>query len=259
MIRRARKHIVSKWLKTKAILGDAKVRALVPDTRRLTFESLGAMLGRYGMVYVKPSSGTFGIGVMRVERTGSGYVYQTGMKKRAFRTLAALYRSIQRHKRKRTYLVQRGIHLLKYRGRRFDIRVMVQRNPRRQWETTGIIGRVAYPGKVVTNYHSGGKPTAVRLLLAPHAPAGQRSRIEARLSRVGYDAAKALARVYPGIDMVGADIGLDASFRPWIIELNTRPDPYLFRHLRDQSTHRKVLRYARALGHVPPAKRKIRR
>ncbi|MFD0670102.1 YheC/YheD family protein [Cohnella sp. GCM10027633] len=253
---RASKHIVSKWLKTIAIRKDAKVRSLVPDTRKLSIGTLRAMLARYGMVYVKPSSGTFGIGVMRVERTASGYAYQTGMKKRSFHSVDSLYRSISRHKRKRNYLVQKGIHLLKYRGRRFDIRVMVQRDSRRRWETTGIIGRVAYPGKVVTNYHSGGKPTDVRVLLAPLSSEGRRARIVARLSRVGYDAAAALARAYPRIDMVGADIGLDASFRPWIIELNTRPDPYLFRHLKDKRTHYKVLRYARALGRVPRARKR---
>lgn len=252
----ARRHIVSKWLKTKAILRDPKMRGLVPDTRMLSADSLRAMLNTYGMVYIKPSYGTFGKGVMRVERTGSGYAYQTGVTKRSFGSINALYRSIMQHKMKRTYLVQRGIHLLKYRGRRFDIRVMVQRNARWRWETTGIIGRVAAPGKVVTNYHNGGKPTDIRTLLAPLVPGDTRHRIESRLANVGYDAAKALACVYPNLDMVGADIGLDTSFRPWIIELNTAPDPYLFRHLADKSTHRKVLRYARALGRIALARRR---
>ena len=262
MSRAIGKHLRSKWLKTKAILKDPKVRGLVPETRRLSPRSLRAMLDRYRMVYVKPVSGTFGRGVMRVERRSGTYAYQSGERKRSFGSLDALYTSIQRHKAKRAYLVQRGIRLLKYNGRRFDIRVMTQRNPRtRAWETTGIIGRLAHPRKIVTNYHSGGTPMSIHKLLSPHAYGGRMASIETRLSRVGRDAATALSRTYKSVNMVGSDIGLDASFHPWIIELNTNPDPYLFRHLADKRIHRKVLRYARAWGRIPPvrhAKRKRR-
>jgi hypothetical protein len=59
--------------------------------------------------------------------------------------------------------------------------------------------------------------------------------------------------------MVGADIGLDNHLLPWIIELNTNPDPYIFRHLPDKRIARKVLSYARALRRIPPAKPKPKR
>ena len=242
----ARKYVSSKWLKTKAILKDPKIRKMVPETRRMNEQSLRSMLNRYSMVYVKPDAGSGGKGVMRVERVNGLYSYQTEEKKRTFASFASLYRSLLRHKRKRPYLVQRGIRLLKYKGRRFDIRVMVQRNLRRTWETTGMIGRVAHPRKIVTNYHNGGKPMEVRTLLKPLVSGKSLSRIEKRLSMAGYDAAKALSRTYPGLGMVGADIGLDADFHPWIIELNTNPDPYIFRHLKDKRISRKILRYARA-------------
>lgn len=255
----ARRHLTNKWLKTKAILRDAKVRPWVPETRPMNLNSLRAMLRRHRMVYVKPVSGSYGNGVMRVEYAGGRYAYQVEHTKRQFATIGGLYASILRHKRKRPYLVQRGIHLLKYKGRRFDIRVMVQRNPKGRWETTGVIGRVAHPRKIVTNFHSGGKPTALRTLLSPLMSSPFRTRIENRVSKVGYDAAIALHRAYPGLNMVGADIGLDTAYRPWIIELNTMPDPYLFRFLKDKSISRKVLRYARALGRIPPATRKKRR
>ncbi|REK64053.1 MAG: ATP-binding protein [Cohnella sp.] len=250
----ARKNVLSKWLKTKALLKDPKIRKLVPETRRMNEKTLRSMLNRYAMVYVKPIAGTYGNGVMRVERANGVYTYQTGEKKRTFSSFASLYRSILRHKRKRPYLVQKGIRLLKYKGRRFDIRVMVQRNLQGTWEKTGIIGRVAHPRKIVTNYHSGGKPMEVRTLLKPLVSGNRLARIENRLSRAGYDAAKVLSRTYPGLNMIGADIGLDAHFRPWIIELNTNPDPYIFRHLKDKRIPRKVLRYARALKRIPPAR-----
>ncbi|MBB6732715.1 YheC/YheD family protein [Cohnella zeiphila] len=255
----ARKSVLSKWLKTKAILKDPNVRILVPETRRMNEKSLREMLGRYSMVYIKPESGTYGKGVMRVEQSNGSYSYQKEEQKRVFDSFQSMYRSIVRNKRKRPYLVQKGIHLLKYKGRRFDVRVMVQRNRKRAWEMTGMIGRVAHPRKIVTNYHSGGKPMEVRTLLKSFASVEKLSQIEKTVSKAGYDAAKALSRSYPKLNMIGADIGLDNHLRPWIIELNTNPDPYIFRHLADKSIARKVLSYAKALGRIPPTKSKLKR
>jgi len=255
----ARKNVLSKWLKTKAILKDPKIRILVPETRRMNGKSLREMLYRYSMVYIKPEAGTFGKGVMRVEKGNGSYWYQKEEKKRVFESFSSMYRSIVRNKRKRSYLVQKGIHLLKYKGSRFDIRVMVQRNRKRAWEMTGMIGRVAHPRKIVTNYHSGGKPTDVRTLLKAFTSGKKLSAIRKNLSKAGYDAAIALSRSYPGLNMVGADIGLDNHLRPWIIELNTNPDPYIFRHLADKRVARKVLSYARALRRIPSVKTKPKR
>jgi hypothetical protein len=147
-------------------------------------------------------------------------------------------------------LVQRGIRLLTDRGRPFDVRVMVQKTPEAGWRATGIIARVARPSRIVTNYHNGGTPTDVRALLRRSVSPPETAAIIRRMKSISRRAAIALYRGYPGVNMVGADIGLDRSLRPWIIELNTSPDPYLFRFLKDKRTHRNVLRLARALGRI---------
>lgn len=136
---------------------------------------------------------------------------------------------------------------------------MVQKNAKNEWETTGIIGRVAHPGKIVTNYHSGGKPMDVRVLMKPYVKdEAHYAAFERNLREIGRSVAAALNRQYPGLNMIGADIGVEADLTPWIIEVNTSPDPYIFRHLPDKSVVRKVLRYARALGRIPPARPKAK-
>ncbi|TJY43938.1 YheC/YheD family protein [Cohnella pontilimi] len=253
-------HVHSKWLKTRVLLSDARLRALVPETRRLNEGSLKSMLRRYRMVYIKPVSGTYGNGVMKVEqRSESGrpsYSCHYLEKKRLFRSFPALYASIVRYKWNSPYLVQKGIRLLTHRGRAFDIRVMVQKNSRNRWETTGIIGRVASRGKIVTNYHSGGKPIDAQTLLKPYLSTESLHRFNTTLALVGAKAAETLGKAFPGVNMVGADIGIDSHFHPWIIELNTKPDPYIFKHLKDKSVYCKVLRYAKALRRVPSTNRR---
>lgn len=95
----------------------------------------------------------------------------------------------------------------------------------------------------------------VARLMGPRVGKRGIAAFKSKLSRVGLLSAKALARTYPGLSMVGADLGIDASHKPWIIELNTSPDPYLFRFLKDKRTHRKVMQYARALGRIRRRKR----
>ncbi|MFS0725108.1 YheC/YheD family protein [Paenibacillus sp. 1P07SE] len=240
--------VVSKWSKTSVLLGSEKVAAYIPHTRKLSQESLSAMLRQYGMVYVKPDRGTYGIGVIRVETAGEGYQYQENMRVRSFASYDAMYQSLKNMIGNRTYLVQRGIHLLRYRKRRFDLRVMVQKSPSGQWETTGLIGRLAHPGKIVTNYHSGGTPMAFGDLLATHLPQAEHRSYAARLEKLGVQTAQRLQQVYPGLKEIGIDVAIDTQMRPWILEVNTKPDPYIFRKLKDRSIFRKVYRYGRAYG-----------
>lgn len=240
----------SKWKKTQVLRTDPKVNAHIPHTEKLTRENLGAMLSRYGMVYVKPDRGTFGNGVMRVERTEEGFRYQTGTVVRSFGDLNGLYADLLKVTKRRGYLVQKGIHLLKHRGRRFDIRVMVQTKPGGGWEATGIVGRVAHPSKIVTNFHNGGTLKDISILLAPYLTQEELRRFSQEIKQLGLRVARKLDGRFPGIKEVGLDIAVDQSIRPWILEVNTCPDPYIFKVLKDKSIQRKILRYARAYGRI---------
>ncbi len=213
----------------------------------MTKNTLSTMLNHYKVVYIKPNVGTYGGGVMKVEhKSGSlPYVYQNGLKIRRFASKDKLYADLSKIKGKRPYLVQKGIDLRTWNGRIFDLRVMVQRSPSAKWKTTGIIGRAANPRKVVTNYHNGGSLVSFENLLAPYTTKLERLKLERKLRYLGIYVAKRMVRNFPGIRSIGLDIGLDKKLHPWIIEVNTRPDPYIFRKLADKRIYAKVIRYHR--------------
>ncbi|BBH20403.1 hypothetical protein Back11_17480 [Paenibacillus baekrokdamisoli] len=241
-------YVGSKWRKTTALLRDKTLQRLVPKTVRFNLSQLGKMLEQFGMVYVKPEHGTFGFGVMRVEQTKQGYHFQILKHKRSYQSLSAMYKAIRKETKGKSYLIQRGVHLLTYKGRRFDLRVMVQMNPRKKWETTGIIGRVAAPRKIVTNYHSGGTPTSINRLLASQTDKKTYAKTIEALENMGEKTGQAMQKKFPGVRELGVDVGMDHTFTPWILEVNTRPDHYIFRKLSDPSVFKKIRRYAKAYG-----------
>jgi glutathione synthase/RimK-type ligase-like ATP-grasp enzyme len=252
---RVQRFVHSKWKKTQALVGNQSVREHIPDTRFMTRENLESMLNQYGMVYVKPDKGSFGIGVIRVERTGEEFKYQAGTTIRTFPGYEALFLDLKRVTRNRSYLAQKGIHLLKYKGRRFDIRVMVQKSPLQHWESTAMVGRVAHPKKIVTNYHNGGTLKSVPDLMGTYMNLDELGRFVRQLKSLGIAVARQLEAKYPGIKEIGIDIAVDQNKKYWILEVNTCPDPYIFKILKDKSVFRRVIRYAKAYGRIKSTKK----
>ncbi|WP_342562174.1 YheC/YheD family protein [Paenibacillus sp. FSL R7-0345] len=236
----------SKWLKTKLLLQSGSIKRYIPDTRRFSKSNLEQMIYSYGMIYIKPERGTYGNGVIRAERgEQQGFKYQYEEIVRHFDTFEAFHKSLAKKTGSRSYLIQKGIHLLKHNSRRFDIRVMVQVSPKGAWEATGIIGRLGHPRKIVTNYHSGGKPMAIETLLHSHLSPHRLAQLTEELNVLGVRMASHMRKTYPKIQKIGVDIGLDRSLTPWIIEVNMNPDPYIFNQLKDKSMYKKVMRYRR--------------
>ncbi|MFC5529601.1 YheC/YheD family protein [Cohnella yongneupensis] len=251
----------SKKAKTDALLADPYLQEFVPDTRSFNEQTVREMLVKYGMIYVKPVKGTYGKGVIRVEyRAGEEepYFFQSGESKYRFDSFERMYSKLVSVKRDRAYLSQQGIHLLTYKKRRFDLRVMVQKNPANRWETTGMIGRLSHPRKIVTNYHSGGTPLPVESLLSPSLDSEQVQDLMEKLREHGVKVAGALERKFPRIKEIGVDVALDDKFKPWILEVNTLPDVYLFLKLPKRSVFRRMYAYAVAYGRYAARKRKHR-
>lgn len=242
----------SKWLKTKQLINNDSIKPFIPDTQKFNKVNLKSMITRYGMLYIKPEIGTHGMGVIKAEMENQqDFAYQMNKKRVTFNSFDSFHKSLAHVVNQRSYLIQRGIHLLKHNNRRFDIRVMVQLSPKQQWEATGVIGRLAHPQKIVTNYHNGGQPVDIHKLLGSHVSAKRSKELIQEMNELGLVIARHMNKKYKRLKGIGVDIGLDQSLKPWIIEVNAKPDPYIFNQLKDKRMYRKVIRYFRHTDHKP--------
>lgn len=287
--------VSSKWAKTKVILQNRQLSIFIPETRKYRLEDLKELLEMYGTVYVKPDRGTYGSGVMRVERrkvqlspseqqpdyshkhTEAGedgdaeapaapkvmYILRYAKDAEVFNTPEELHAALLPRINGRVYLIQQGIDLLQHQDRPFDLRVLTQKNPQGSWETTGMLGRVAAPQKVITNYHSGGSIFSVEELFREHMAPDEKTSTIQQLKSLGVRIGAQLETAYPGLKELGLDVAMDQHHDLWLLEVNTLPSIIVFKKFPNKAIYRRIQRYAIAYGRlkrnrsVPDSRRKM--
>jgi glutathione synthase/RimK-type ligase-like ATP-grasp enzyme len=257
--------VSSKWEKTKVLIKNEQLTHYIPETCPYTMEQLQHMLEQYGFIFIKPDRGTYGIGVMCLERykeepevEDSSWLFKLryGIESRIFSSLEEVTELLNERISGRTYLIQRGIELIQYNHRKFDLRVLVQKNMRKRWETTGYIGRVAGQHKIVTNYHNGGQTQPVEELFKQHLDSQGLAKLVRELRKLGEEVGYQLEKKYPRLQEIGLDVAVDSEFRPWVLEVNTLPALFPFKSLPDKSIYQKIRKYAEAYGR-PLGKRNL--
>ncbi|QUL55048.1 YheC/YheD family protein [Paenibacillus tritici] len=277
--------VSSKWAKTKVILQNRQLSVFIPETRKYSLNDLKELLNLYHTVYIKPDRGTYGSGVMRAEQrvvhlspseqqpeffnpsdpvAGDSeseapaepiepklmYILRYAKDAEVFNTPEELHAALLPRIKERTYLVQQGIDLLRHQDRPFDLRVLTQKNLQGSWETTGMLGRVAAPQKVITNYHSGGSVFPVEALFKEHMTPDERNVTLQELKSLGVRIGAQLETAYPGLKEIGLDVAIDQHHDLWLLEVNTLPSIIVFKIFPNKAIYRKIYRYAVAYGRL---------
>lgn len=240
-----RKPELGKYLLWRFFANHKAIRPYLPDTRRFTRQAFINMLNQYGMVYVKPSGGSMGRGVIKVWKSGQRvFIKKTVQAVKTFPSVDAAASHLTTLTKGYAYIVQRGIHLATIDGRPLDIRVMMQRSePGGSWLYSGMLAKVAGPRSVVTNVAlSRGYVLEVEDALKRSLGwgKGRINKMVDEMKRLSFTAAKHFDS-YQRYRELGFDMAVDSNGKLWLIEENTGPSHPLFKRLKSNlSMYRRI-------------------
>lgn len=237
----------------------------LPETTAATPSNVRSLLRRYPSVYVKHAGGTLGWGVVRVSRAPAGsYRWEAA---KGFRRTARLHlsgadsltRRLRLTTRRGPWLAQQGLDLCRFGGRPADIRMLVQKDGRGEWQLTVGFAKVAAPGQVVTNIGAGGSLRRLDDLLRSaarhHGWEETPAELKQRLMDVAFQVARALDRSIGPLAELGLDLALDAKAHVWLIEANGKYSRAVFSNSVRLLSIQRVFAYSRHLYELRPSRK----
>ncbi|KUO97017.1 YheC/YheD family protein [Ferroacidibacillus organovorans] len=248
------KRDVSAWLRQ-----DKQASAFLPDTKaRFTEDDVKAFLRRYPLVFIKPTGGSFGEGILRVTREAGRFVLAERRERRvvstSFESVSALAKHVART-RGATCVLQEGIPLRTVQGCPADFRVHLCKDGENQWQIAGCAAKVARRDAITTHVYSGGHvDSADQVLRSWYGE--QATAMREHVEQSAITISRALEQFVTGpLGELGLDMGISEDDRIVLFEANAKPGRTIFHHpsLKKQAeaSRRMLLSYAWSLARHP--------
>jgi hypothetical protein len=210
--------------------GHEEVCPYLPETKKLdTLARFRHFCSEHRFVYLKPVRGKAGEGIMRIEYKNNRWRLQRLKEQRAitlrFSNLEEMWRHVAQQVRKQRYIMQQGIKRARYRGKPFDVRVLVQKNGAGEWSVTGIGIRRAGSQSITTHVPRGGSihsASTVFSVLFPHDP----KQVENEIRHAALAIARALQEEIHDLAEMSMDLGLTEEGKIWFFEANAKPEKF---------------------------------
>lgn len=243
----------NKWNVHEQLYNHPLASYYIPETvRSPNVFKLKEMLNRHRMIYLKPSGGSLGLGIIRITYDPTyGYycryhALQTG--RNVLKRFKSLDRLVQHLFPNQTglidrYIAQQGIRLIRHEDRPVDFRLHMHKNGKNEWKVVGMAAKVAGSGSVTTHVRTGGSVIpADTLFQMKYGEKGAEMR--KKLEQSAKEIAVALEETTDGIlGELGMDMGLDTNHHVWLFEVNAKPGRHIFYHPYLRAAGRESARY----------------
>ncbi|CAM3228259.1 YheC/YheD family protein [Brevibacillus invocatus] len=239
--------LANKWRVHDVLVRDSRMHRWLPETWLYTRSKLATMLERHKILYVKPINGTGGRNILRVEKIGGGYRLLGRDKQRLkvsamLTQLSAVQNWVDKWTKGQKYIVQQGLHLDLIPKRTIDMRLLIQKDGHGEWSITGHGIRIGGERSATSNLHGGGKAVPAATFLRPHFGEDDTARIVKDCEALAQQTAESLEAHFGRMVEFGLDIGIDASGRAWLIEVNPKPGREIFSQMGDKERYQKAIR-----------------
>jgi hypothetical protein len=244
-------NVVSKLRIHRILEQNQQLLPYLPEANAVTRETVKSMLERNDCLFLKPRSASVGNGIIRIQKNSDQTIAEINCLGRTKRKKVGIKQIIKIVKKKnRGYLIQQGISLMTYKDKPVDFRVSVQKNGEGCWQYTGMVGKMAQKGAIVTNLHCGGRSMKASKLFEQWG--WDQAKIENKIAGLGVQVAETLDEELAHIADLGLDIAIDENQHPWLIEANFRDLRVTFRNAGEKDKWRETfaapIRYASYLN-----------
>jgi hypothetical protein len=248
-IRLFNRHFFNKWSLFQWLNENKPTRPFIPETKKLTNSTvLSLMLKRHHLLYLKPTRGKAGVGIMTVKvqpEKQLPYRLQIQEEKgsRTYRcsTMKRLWDRVIKQSAVlgEPYIAQQGILLAVVNNRPFDLRALVQKNGSGQWELSGIGARVAGDSSITTHVPRGGYIDDPEKLLLAIFGQEKTGKVLGKVRRTILLLAKQIERSsHYRLAEMSMDLGVDDTGHVWFFEANSKPMKFDEPHIRNKSLER---------------------
>ncbi|SMO32961.1 YheC/YheD family protein [Melghirimyces algeriensis] len=237
----------NKWTLFLQMKRSPQLASLLPDTKRWDpGEPLTAMTQNHRVFFLKPINGKAGQGMIRVIREKDGYQVTLQSKQGKIHHLAknpdSLRNILSSFTQDKSYILQQGIPLAQYKGRPFDLRVLMQKDGSGRWTPTGIGIRVAGKESISTHVPMGGSIANTSSVLRstfPKHDSAMRKHIEQTAQAIASHIEREEGN---NLGEMSLDLGMEASGRLWFFEANAKPMKFDEPNIRKRSLQ-KLIQY----------------
>lgn len=213
-----------------------------------TIKSLSRLLNRHQIIYLKPVSGSLGLGIYRVTKhPQDGYYIRYFQGNRVIlQRFATLDKLIAQHftqNRLQRYMAQQAIHLVKDQNKPVDFRVHLHKDDSGKWKVITIAAKKAGEGCVTTHVRTGGELLSTEDFLQMIYP-NRVAAIKRKISLASITIARTVeANCEGALGELGLDIGIDRNGRIWVFECNAKPGRHIFHHPTQKEAGRESARH----------------
>lgn len=243
----------NKWSLYQSLCQSRELSELVPVTGKWDADHPPEnILKQFTTVYLKPNNGLAGDGMIRITQNKSGYevVLQTLKEKKRISVHDAhnLWNLLGRLVGTRSYVWQQGIPLATFRGRPFDLRILLQKGGSGRWGVTGIGIRVADPKAISTHVPMGGtienQQSVLKTVFGNRYP-----EVHRRIKETALQIARNIEESQgENLGEMSIDMGIEKSGRLWFFEANAKPMKFDEPDIRERSLKRLIQYFLRLSG-----------
>nr|WP_206529793.1 YheC/YheD family protein [Brevibacillus sp. SYP-B805] len=248
LFRYASSRFANKWRVYHVLAADETARRWLPEARIYSRRNVAYMLKAYGNVYIKPTHGSGGRSIVKLERRKNGYAFLgrtrlQGKRVLILPTLPALLRRLDRWVEREkqgneAFFVQQGLHLELLPGRHVDMRLLIQKDGEGIWRVTGMGARIGDVKSSTTNLHGGGSAVSAAGFLLERFGEEKAEMIVRECMRLARRIVDVLEHHYGPMMEFGIDIGVDVAGNVWLIEVNPKPGREIFRKIGQMERYR---------------------